>query len=73
MSGNTGTLKVTGTINAPAPATPSDKSAGTLEPTALSEKSTGILERTVTIVKELAVGDKIQGLDSVDLFPTNGK
>ena len=64
MSGNTGTLKVTGTINAPAPATPSDKSAGTLEATPLSEKSTGSLERTVTIVKELAVGDKIEGLDA---------
>ena len=64
MSGNTGTLKVTGTIHAPAPATPSEKSAGTFQATPLSEKSAGSLERTVTIVKELAVGDKIEGLDA---------
>ena len=45
MSGNTGTLKATGTIKVPrAPATP-------------SKKSTDSFERTVTIAKELAVGD----------------
>jgi len=87
MSGNTGTLKATGTLNAPAPATSSEKSTGTLKATSSekstdtlkatsSEKSTGTLkatpsekritgsERTVTIVKELAVGDKIEGLDA---------
>ena len=61
MSGNTGTLKATGTIKAPAPATFSEKSTGTLKAT-LSEESTE--KRTVTIVKELAVGDKIEGLDA---------
>ena len=75
MSGNTGTLKATGTLNAPAPATSSEKSTGTLKATSSekitgtlkatpSEKSTGSFERTVTIVKELAVGDKIEGLDA---------
>jgi hypothetical protein len=75
MSGNTGTLKATGTLNAPAPATSSEKSTGTLKATPSekstgtlkatpSEKSTGSFERTVTIVKELAVGDKIEGLDA---------
>ena len=74
MSCNTGTLKATGTLNAPAPATSSEKSTGTLKATS-SEKITGTLkatpsekstgsERTVTIVKELAVGDKIEGLDA---------
>lgn len=63
MSGNTGTLKAIGTLNALAPATPSKKSAGTLQ-AAPSEKSTRIFERAVTIVKELAVGDKIEGLDA---------
>ena len=64
MSGNTGTLKVTGTLNAPAPANPSEKSAGSLLEATPQEKSTGSLERTITIVKELAVGDKIEGLDA---------
>ena len=51
MSGNTGTLK----------ATPSEKSTSTLKAT-LSEESTE--KRTFTIVKELVVGDKIEGLDA---------
>ena len=37
---------------------------GTLKASPSENSSTGGFERTVTIVKELAVGDKIEGLDA---------
>eukprot|EP00964_Phaeocystis_antarctica_P064570 scaffold38855_cov59-Phaeocystis_antarctica.AAC.1 len=66
------TCEFTGTCNpspppppAPPPAPPAGScmfgNTGTFKP---SENSTGSFERTVIIVKELTVGDKIEGLDA---------